>query len=408
MLRTTLTATFLIGLFAYCLQAFAQSVVQLGPRPLYLMDQLPNGELKTRLLECRDGPFSATGFSIGHRGAPLQFPEHTAESYAAAARMGAGVLECDVTFTKDKELVCRHSQCDLHTTTNVLAIPELASRCSVPFAPADPATGTVALAKCCTSDFTLAELRRLKGKMDAADKTATSVEAYLGGTPDWRTDLYAASVGTLLTHAESVDLFKGFGAKMTPELKTPEVEMPFGSFTQHDYAQKLIDEYTAAGVDARDVFVQSFDLDDVLYWVEKEPAFGRQAVYLDGRYADDSFDHTDPSTWVPGMAELKTRGVNYIAPPLWMLLRLENGEIVPSVYAAEAKKAGLKLITWTLERSGPLGAGGGWYYQTVEEAIDDDGDMLRVLDVLARDVGIEAIFSDWPATVTFYANCLGL
>ena len=31
--------------------------------------------------------FSATGFSIGHRGAPLQFPEHTRESYEAAARM---------------------------------------------------------------------------------------------------------------------------------------------------------------------------------------------------------------------------------------------------------------------------------------------------------------------------------
>lgn len=25
-----------------------------------------------------------------------------------------------VTFTKDKELVCRHAQCDLHTTTNIL------------------------------------------------------------------------------------------------------------------------------------------------------------------------------------------------------------------------------------------------------------------------------------------------
>ena len=34
--------------------------------------------------------------------------------------------------------------------------------------------------------------------------------------------------------------------------------------------------------------------------------------------------------------------------------------------------------------------------------------MLRVLDVLAQEVGIQAIFSDWPATVVYYANCLGL
>jgi glycerophosphoryl diester phosphodiesterase len=34
--------------------------------------------------------------------------------------------------------------------------------------------------------------------------------------------------------------------------------------------------------------------------------------------------------------------------------------------------------------------------------------MFTVLDVLARDVGILGIFSDWPATTTFYANCMGL
>jgi len=60
-----------------------------------------NGSLKPAL--------KALDFSIGHRGAALQFPEHTRESYVAAARMGAGILECDVTFTKDRELVCRHS-----------------------------------------------------------------------------------------------------------------------------------------------------------------------------------------------------------------------------------------------------------------------------------------------------------
>ncbi len=58
--------------------------------------------------------------------------------------------------------------------------------------------------------------------------------------------------------------------------------------------------------------------------------------------------------------------------------------------------------------SGPLNDGGGWYYRTIAETIDDDGDMYALLDVLAQDVGIRAIFSDWPATVTYYANCMGL
>jgi glycerophosphoryl diester phosphodiesterase len=151
--------------------------VQLGPRPFHLVETMDKSELKAALQACADGPFRRTNFSIGHRGAPLQFPEHTREGYQAAARMGAGILECDVTFTKDKELVCRHSQCDLHTTTNILAVPELAAKCSEPFTPADPAAGAKASAKCCTSDITLAEYRTLQGKMDAAVTRATTVEA---------------------------------------------------------------------------------------------------------------------------------------------------------------------------------------------------------------------------------------
>ena len=135
--------------------------------------------------------------------------------------------------------------------------------------------------------------------------------------------------------------------------------------------------------------------------------FGEQAVYLDGRYSDPDFDHTVPSTWKPNMEELVAQGVNIIAPPMWMLLALnESNQIVPSTYAIAAKSAGLDIITWTLERSGFLINGGGFYYQTVAEVIDNDGDMLEVLDVLAQDVGVIGIFSDWPATVTYYANCL--
>src|SRR5512147_2004989 len=78
---------------------------QIGPRPFYLVDKMKDGPLKQQLSQCT-GPFRKTDFSIGHRGAALEFPEHTRESYVAAARMGAGIIECDVTFTKDRELVC--------------------------------------------------------------------------------------------------------------------------------------------------------------------------------------------------------------------------------------------------------------------------------------------------------------
>jgi glycerophosphoryl diester phosphodiesterase len=340
--------------------------VQLGPRPFFLADDMADSPLKRRLQHCAATRehFRPTLFSIGHRGAALQFPEHTRESYEAAARSGAGIVECDVTFTKDKELVCRHAQNDLHTTTNILATP-LASKCIKPFTPA---------------------------VFDAA------------GTPSFRTDINAGPTsGTLLTLKEAIALFKQLGVKMTPELKSPSVPMPFDGFTQAALAQKMIDEHKAAGVPARDVWAQSFDINDVLYWVRNEPAFGRQAVYL-----DDANVVAD----LPSFEQLKAyraAGIHIVAPPLFALLTADtSGNILPSQYARNAKAAGLDIITWTLERSGILADGdNGFYFQTFDSAIKREGDVYRVLDVLAEQIGVLGVFSDWPATTSFYANCTG-
>ncbi|WP_341217921.1 glycerophosphodiester phosphodiesterase family protein [Neptunomonas phycophila] len=398
--------------------------VQVGPRPYFLVADMDEGPLKDKLASCANSPMQSSDFSIGHRGAPMQFPEHTKESYEAAARMGAGIIECDVTFTSDQALVCRHSQCDLHTTTNILETP-LASKCSVPFQPAqfgsDGKMTQAANVQCCTSDITLAEFKTLKGKMDAGNPNARTIAEYLDATPNWRTDRYS-SQGSLMTHAQSIELFKSLGVKMTPELKSASVEMPFNGFTQEAYAQKMLDEYKAAGVDPSDVWPQSFNLDDVKYWIKNEPEFAKQGVYLDDRYDIEGFDFRNPDSWSPSMEELVESGVAVIAPPLWMLVDVENDSdgkavIVPSTYAKAAKDAGLKIIAWSLERSGQLTEGGGWYYSSLNTinpntqvnnpiAINNEGDVMTLVDVLAQDVGVIGIFSDWPATVTYYASCM--
>jgi glycerophosphoryl diester phosphodiesterase len=240
--------------------------VQLGPRPYFLVQDMEDSPLKRELLSCLGNPVGKSDFSIGHRGAALQFPEHTRESYEAAARMGAGILECDVTFTRDRELVCRHAQNDLATTTNILVTP-LASTCIQPFSPAvlaaDGSIITPARAECRTSDITLAEFKTLRGKMDAFNPRAQTPEEFLGGTADFRTNLYSGpSSGHLMTHTESIELFKRLDVKMTPELKAPSVAMPFMGFTQQDFAQKMIDEYKIAGVAPENVFPQSFNLSE--------------------------------------------------------------------------------------------------------------------------------------------------
>ncbi|KAH7140115.1 PLC-like phosphodiesterase [Dactylonectria estremocensis] len=376
--------------------------IELGPRPYYLVDNMDEGSLKKKLQSCSNDKMKRSDWSIGHRGgAPLQFPEHSRESNLAGARMGAGLLECDVAFTKDRQLVCRHSQCDLHTTTNIVNIPKLNAKCTQPFKAA--AGGKAATAKCCTSDITLKEFKTLCAKMDGFNASATTPEAFLEGTPNWRTDLYA-TCGTVLSHKEHIALVDSLGLKFVPELKTPEVAMPFqGDYTQAKYAQQLIDEYREMGIKPSRVWLQSFLYDDILYWLKHEPKYAKQAVYL-----DETGD--TPETFVTAVQNL-TRyardGVPIVAPPLNYLVTAKDGKIVPSAYAKKANKLGLGIISWSLERSGPLanGANGDYYYSSITDVVDNDGDMFTLVDVLWRQIGIIGLFSDWSATATYYANC---
>ncbi len=98
-----------------------------------------------------------------------------------------------------------------------------------------------------------------------------------------------------------------------------------------------------------------------------------------------------------------------------MLVTLDtDNKIVPSDHGHAAQRAGLDIITWTLERSGRIvedvleGRGSSFYHRTTLDGPSGDGDILVTLEVLAQDVGIIGIFSDWPARVTYYANRMGL
>lgn len=377
--------------------------IELGPRPYYLVDNLESGPLKTKLASCSEMEMKPSTWSIGHRGgAPLQFPEHSKESNLAGARMGAGILECDVSFTKDRELVCRHSNCDLHTTTNIVTIPELNAKCTKPFTPAKD--GKPATAKCCTSDISLKEFKSLCAKMDGFNATATSPQDFLHGTPNWRTDLYA-TCGTVMSLKEHISLVTALGLNHSPELKTPQVPMPFqGDYTQEKFAQQMIDTFKQARVSSKIVYPQSFLYDDILYWLKKEPAFGKQSMYLD---SNGDLPGTLPNA-VANLTNYARDGVEFVAPPMNYLVKAENGKIVPSEYAKKAKELGLKIITWSLERSGPIALvhqNGDSYYKTIQEIVTKDGDIFHYLDVLYQQVGVWGIFSDWSATVTYYANC---
>jgi glycerophosphoryl diester phosphodiesterase len=113
------------------------------------------------------------------------------------------------------------------------------------------------------------------------------------------------------------------------------------------------------------------------------------------------------------LKQLKQKGVRIFAPPMQQLLALNAAnEIVPSQYALDIKSVGLDIISWSFERvdlrAGAAGKGSYYAFDPTGAAVKTDSDMYKALDVLAKDVKILGMFSDWPATVTYYANCMGL
>lgn len=392
----------------------AEYYLQYGFRPYYIINNMTDSPLKRKLQSCENGPFEVTSFSVSHRGGATQYiPEHTVANHQAGARMGAGIMECDVSFTNDLQLVCRHSLCDLHTTTDILLRPELAAKCTQPFKPANGTTPASAL--CCTSDITLAEYKTLCGKMDGFNASATNPRAYQSGTPTFRTELYD-TCGKLLTLDSYIDLVNSFPGyrNFTPELKTPpkEVPMPFkGMYTQEQYARDMLNTFVRKNIHPSRVWAQSFNGPDIFQWIKEFPEFGKQALYLD-EAGDDG-----PSALraaADRLASLKAKGVNIISPPINYLIGYgdaTNSTIAPSYYAQKAKEAGLQILAWTFERSGPLTkvrANKNYYYETFNQAISYDGQLYEVLDLLANKIGIIGLFSDDSGVVSYFANCFGL
>jgi glycerophosphoryl diester phosphodiesterase len=245
--------------------------------------------------------------------------------------------------------------------------------------------------------------------MDASDPDAATPEGYLGGTPSWRTDLYTGR-GTLMTLAESIRLNRLLGVRNVPELKSGDagrIQRIFGG--QAAYARRLVEAFRAEGIDPADVWLQSFDERDIRYWLREEPAFGHHAVYLDD--VDPGASSAAPRISPAEMNDLHRAGLRTIAPPISALLAVdEAGSLKPSEYAREIRAAGFDIIAWSLERSDLRhGVQPGDFYYSFDpkgRVVRGEGDLYTVLDVLAKQVGARSVFSDWPATTTYYANCM--
>ena len=394
--------------------------VSIGPRPYFLINEMDDDDdsnevvgftrpqLKETLQKCAHNlkTFYPSDFVLGHRGAALQFPEHTDRSHDAASRMGAGLVECDINLTKDKQLICRHQRCDLHLTTDVLLIPHLANKCTQPF---KPALGRIpATASCCTTDFTLHEIQNeMCGRMASFNRRAKTVQEYVSPThlASYRTDLYSHDCPRIQSHADFMTVVNANGGSFVPEFKMLDYDFTrrTDGYTRKNYIDQILLEYNTT--DPMRVYPQGFIWED-LYYVTENTKFGMNSFALDKKLETLMYTKDELRNYLQPLVD---HGVPAVAPTIFMLLDVnDRGNIVPSPYAQVANELGLDIIAWTFERSESLSSGGGWYYSKLSNVLRTDSDMIKVLDVLYEDVGIKAVFTDWPSVVTFYANCKGI
>src|SRR5467141_1104336 len=100
---------------------------------------------------------------IGHRGAHGYLPAHTLEGYSLAIELGADFIEPDLVSTKDGHLIARHEP-NMVATTDVASRPEFASRRRTVIVDGAADNGFFA------SDFTLAEIKRLRAVQDFSER----------------------------------------------------------------------------------------------------------------------------------------------------------------------------------------------------------------------------------------------
>ncbi|KAL7544203.1 LOW QUALITY PROTEIN: hypothetical protein ACHAWF_007582, partial [Thalassiosira exigua] len=390
--------------------------VSVGPRPYFLINELDNvgndgpnvtfchPGLKATLRQCANTlttfRFCPSNFVLGHCGAALQFLERTDRGHDVALRMGAGAAECDINLTKDKKLVCCHKRCNLHETTDVLARPRLVAKYSRPFRPVGPTPR--ASAKCCTTDFTLHEIQNeMYGRMSSRNRQAKTVEEYLSRPPELQTGLYLHDCPH--SHADFVQVVNASGGNFVPEFKSLNgtVLSKLG-LTREEFVQMVLDGYENM-TDAERVCLQLFTWED-LYYLTNRTCYGKHVCP-----GQEPLSDVVRST--PASKELCT------ARRLWRL-----GNRAGHTHAAGARRAWGRR-PYQLRLGGVGGKVGDFGVDPraiprdvrvlIEQSrlagtLQTDADLLKVIYVLYKDVSVEAIFTDWPSVVSFYANCKGI
>src|SRR5258705_9920621 len=211
---------------------------------------------------------------IGHRGTHGYLPAHTLEGYALAIELGADFIEPDLVATKDGHLIASDEP-NLIATTDVASRPEFASRRRIAVVDGAAETGFFA------SDFTLAEIKRLRRVEDFAERPQ-----------QFNGKFEVPTLEEVIALAKRKAEEKGRPIGIYPETKHPTYHKALGLPLE----KRLVAALSEAGWNRRDapVFIQSFEQSNLKELRRMTPVRLIQLVDANDVNADGSLDFTAP------------------------------------------------------------------------------------------------------------------
>lgn len=211
---------------------------------------------------------------IGHRGASGYLPEHTLAAYQKAIDLGADFIEPDVVVTQDGQLIARHEP-NITNTTDVADRPEFANRKKTVNVDGVDETGWFA------SDFSLAEIKTLRAKQPAAERSQAFNGAY-----------EIPTLKEVLELAKTQSSQKGRVIGVYPETKHPSYHVAAGLKIE-DRLLTLLNSYGYTQKSSP-IIVQSFEVSNLKYLRSKTNLRLVQLIDADDVKADGSISLVAP------------------------------------------------------------------------------------------------------------------
>jgi len=305
---------------------------------------------------------------IGHRGACGYVPEHTLASYALAIEQGADFVEPDVVATKDGALICRHD-CDLGLTTDApQKYPERKRRITIDGVESE---GWFA------EDFTLEEIKTLRARQSMDFRPH-----------DQDGQHEVPTLEEMIHFVQEQSRAAGRSVGIIPETKHPTHHRQLGIPLE----PKLLAMLKQFGYTDRDdpCIIQSFEIGNLK---ELSKQTGLRLIQLmeephkqpgDVIAAGGTLTYGQMMT-PAGLREIATYA-QLIGPWKDTILPQDNRKLgKPTSLVADAHKAGLKVIIYTL-RDEPRFL-----------AADYAGDPTAELDRWFQ-IGVDGLFTDFPDT----------